>query len=159
MSGAPTLSSRMLPLAAEFLGVGPILGWVIVNAATLSWFAYEQVVGRSQAFSDYDIAQQLPGYIMFSVVIAYALGFMPAALTGILCSTFSTRLHSTSTWIAGCASVGFAVTVVCAGLFFGFSQTMIDAISMISLIGLVGALAAAGCGWTTRRSRFNGTSA
>lgn len=97
-----------------------------------------------------DAGASLIALFLLSLMFAYLLGAIPAAVTGMLCYPLSRLRMSVWWWVVVCAVVGG--TVATLG-FFAISRSVpLDPI-IVPLVLAPGAGAGAGCAYLARRTR------
>lgn len=86
----------------------------------------------------------LPPFILLSLLAGYAMGVIPAAVTGVVCH-LAARRAGRVVWLVVAALAGFAVTV---GVALVATLTLTQAIYS----GAIGTVAAVFCAWLVRRT-------
>jgi hypothetical protein len=137
-----------LRIVGRFTLIGPLVG------TALFWlFLLGPLLVSS--FIKNDIGDSVPGFVgsavgalLLSIPLGYALGGIPALVTGVICSPFAQGLRSDWLWFGACIVVGFAITFAGCSLFAGLMDFALP-------MGAIGAAAAAVCAFLLRRDRWS----
>ncbi len=137
-----------LRIVARFTLIGPLVG------AALFWlFILGPLLVSS--FVKNGIGDSVPGFVgsavgalLLSIPLGYALGGVPALVTGVICSPFAQGPRSDWLWIGACSVVGFAITFAGCSFFPGLMDFALP-------MAAIGAAAAAVCAFLLRRDRWS----
>ena len=140
-----------LRIVARFTLIGPLVGTALFWLFILGPLLVSNFVKNG-------IGESVPGFVgsafgalLLSIPLGYALGGVPALVTGVICSPFAQGPRSDWLWIGACTVVGFAITFAGYSLFSGFSGLLQIALPMAA----IGAAAAAVCAFLLRRDRWS----
>ena len=127
--------------------MGPLVGTALVWLFLLGPLLVASLVQNGFEGSVLGFVGSAIGAVLVSILAGYALGGVPALVTGVVCSAFAQALKSDWLWLGACTALGFAITF--AGCYL-FSLDLV----MRSQIGAIGAAAAAACAFLLRRDRW-----
>jgi hypothetical protein len=137
-----------LRIVARFTLIGPLVGtalfWLFILGPLLVSNFVKNGIGESVP----GFVGSAVGALLLSIPLGYALGGVPALVTGVICSTFAQGLRSHWLWVGACTVLGFAITFVGCSLFSGLMEFALP-------IAAIGAAAAAACAFLLRRDRWS----
>jgi len=137
-----------LRIVARFTLIGPLVGTALFWLFILGPLLVSSFVKNGIGDSVPGFVGSAVGALLLSIPLGYALGGVPALVTGVICSLFAQGPRSDWLWIGACTVVGFAITF--AGCSF-FSGLMEFALPMAA----IGAAAAAACAFLLHRDRWS----
>lgn len=95
-----------------------------------------------------DAIAALSGFLLFSLLVGYVAGILPAAITGVICHFFAQTVRHDLAWVGLCIAVGAGVSAAAS-----FALTRAPLIEG-GFLTLPGAVAAAVCALALRRTRW-----
>lgn len=145
-----TLSWSMngfLRIVGRFTLIGPLVGTALVWLFLLGPLLVSSFIKNGIGDSVPGFVGSAVGALLLSIPVGYALGGIPALVTGVVCSVFA-RLKSDWLWFGVCSALGFAITFAGCSLFSLGLETA-------SQMGAIGTAAAAACAFLLRRDRWS----
>ena len=142
-------SHGFLRIIGRFTFVGPLVGTALVWLFLLGPLLVSSFIQNGIDESVLGFVGSAVGAVLVSILVGYAVGGVPALMTGVVCSAFARGMKFDWLWIGACAASGFAIT------FAGCSIFSLD-LETASQIGAIGAAAAVACAFLLRRDRWAG---
>ena len=136
-----------LRIVGRFTLIGPLVGTALVWLFLLGPLLVSSFIKNGIGDSVPGFVGSAVGALLLSIPVGYALGGIPALVTGVVCSVFA-RLKSDWLWFGVCSALGFAITFAGCSLFSLGSETA-------SQMGAIGTAAAAACAFLLRRDRWS----
>jgi hypothetical protein len=137
-----------LRIVGRFTLIGPLVGTALVWLFILGPLLVSSFVKNDMGDSVPGFVGSAVGALLLSIPVGYALGGVPALVTGVICSPFAQGPRSDWLWIGACTVVGFAITFVGCSPFSGLLQNVLP-------MAAIGAAAAAACAFLLRRDRWS----
>jgi Na+-driven multidrug efflux pump len=136
-----------LRIVGRFTLIGPLVGTALVWLFLLGPLLVSSFIKNGIGDSVPGFVGSAVGALLLSIPVGYALGGIPALVTGVVCSVFA-RLKSDWLWFGVCSALGFAITFAGCSLFSLGLETA-------SQMGAIGTAAAAACAFLLRRDRWS----
>ena len=137
-----------LRIVGRFTLIGPLVGTALVWLFLLGPLLVSSFIKNGLGDSVPGFVGSAVGALLLSIPLGYALGGIPALVTGVICSPFAQGLRSDWLWFGACTVVGFAITFAGCSLFAGLMGFALP-------MAAIGAAAAAVCAFLLRRDRWS----